>query len=170
MKDQTIFNILTFTNTNETNLQQFYQKLKDAIDFNHNLINLTKLKHGLQNDLVNHLRPEYLVIDPIPFQNHPKKLVNKSKQSITLQVWTYYLPFDDQILKTLVNLNQLEVATVAYYNNNTYEYGIIKTNGEQVLEKTDVFSNEVELGTFLKAINQLESSLKFKSKWKFWKR
>lgn len=170
-------NILTFKSSNHNQLNYFEQQLKSAIDFSQNLVNLTTLKQGDQSDLTIHLKPELLIIEPIIIDEQDQLLTiapnfTKNEQTITLQVWTQNVPFNDHVLKALVQLNQLDEARCAYYEQNNYQYGLIKTNGKQILMQDDHFPEDVDLTTFNQVIKQLDHQLKFSSKpkWKFWKR
>lgn len=165
------FNILTFKSTNQDQLNKFDQRLRSAIDFSQNLVNLTILRQGDQSDLNIRLKPELLIIEPIIIDEQDQ-LITKNDQTITLQIWTQNTPFNDHALKALVQLNQLDGAICAYYEKSNYHYGLIKTDGKQILMQSDHFPNDLDLTTFHQAIKQLDDQLKFSSKpkWKFWKR
>ena len=63
-----------------------------------------------------------------------------------------------------MQLNQLDAANCAYYEKSNYHYGLIKTDGKQILMQSDHFPNDVDLTTFDQAIKQIDHQLKFSSK------
>ena len=79
------FNILTFKSTNQDQLNKFDQRLRSAIDFSQNLVNLTILRQGDQSDLNIRLKPELLIIEPIIIDEQDQ-LITKNDQTITLQI------------------------------------------------------------------------------------
>lgn len=166
-----IFNLITFSTNDENHLNRFEQKLRQAIDFSQNLIDLNHLFHDDPNDLNIHLKPNYQIIEPIVLEQQ-EHLLFKTTDKITIQFYTPDQPFDDHHLKVLVSQNNLDLATVAFYNENNYHYGLIKTNGRQILNADDHFPNQIQFATWMQAIDQFEKDLTFKQapKWKFWKR